>query len=370
MPKMNRIIVTAAGTGGHIYPLIAMISWLKKSAKKNKKNVEFIFIGSRENFERPIFDKLEIKQYYLNLSGLNRKNPIKMFKFIVKNKISENEIKKILIENKPKLIIGAGGYMTYPVVKVANKLNIKSFIHEQNHFPGLANKMSEKYATKVFLGFKEAEKYFKDKNKLVYSGNPIRPKKTNKSYAKEKRTSELRILSFGGSLGSRRINEVMLSAFEKLEKKYKVSLCLITGRNDYENILKLVNTLTLKNKNNLRVLSFSDEIYDLYEWSDIVVLRSGAISVEEIKLFNKPAIFVPFKKATENHQFYNANSLVKKNAAYMLLEKDFTVNNVLKLISDVTTNKSKLTEIRNNLKNIKTKNANEVIESYILSELE
>lgn len=347
--KNLKIILSAAGTGGHIYPLLS----IAHEIRKRKKDVEFLFIGSREEYEKPIFISQNIKYCHINIIGLNRKNPLKMFSFTYKYFNNLSKIKKIITDFNPSIVITTGGYITYPVVKIAKQNKIKTYIHEQNAFMGLANKKAASVADKIFISFDETRKQIKTNN-VILSGNPVREEFTS---LKKKRSSNFKVLVFGGSLGSKKINNITVGAINKI-KDSDIRFTLIAGTNDYENVKKMIKINSLTDKR-LKLIEYSNDIWNLMNEADLLICRSGASTVSEIICMRKVAIFVPFPFATNDHQFLNAKTLADKNAAVVIKESELTAFSLMKEIERIK--KHSFKELQKNIMEIPYRDAKKII---------
>ena len=310
-----KVIITAGGTGGHIYPAISIINKIKEL----EPNSEFIYIGTHDRMEKDIIPKYNIEYVGIEIYGLSRKNMLRNIKNISLIVKAYNKCKKIMKDFKPDVVIGVGGYVTYPVILAAHSLKIKTFIHEQNSIPGKSNKMLEPLVDKIGISFKESVSFFKDKNKLVYTGNPC---SENALEAKEIKKSEFGLKNYkklvlvvSGSLGSNVINEKMIDFLNNVsEKKYEV--LYVTGKSYYEEFNKN------KFSDNVHIVPFIENMSGLLKNVDVIISRAGASSISEILALNIPSIIIPSPYVANNHQYYNALSLKENNACIMIEEKD------------------------------------------------
>ena len=311
-----RIVVTAGGTMGHINPALAIIDEIKKQ----EKNVDILYIGTHNRMEKDIIPKKKIRYEAIEIYGFN-KNLWRDFKNIFNIKKAVKKCKKIFEKFKPNVVIGVGGYVTYPVLKAAHDMHIKIFIHEQNSIPGKANKMVAKYANTIGITFKESEKYFKTRGKIVYTGHPCgawalnvtSKNKESLGFTKEKKL----VTIVAGSLGSGSLNEKMRDFLKDVENKdYEV--CYITGKSYFDGFKKE------KFPNNVHLFPFMEELPGLLKISDLVISRAGAGSLSEILALAKPAIIIPSPNVANNHQYYNAKELASKNCVCLLEENNLT----------------------------------------------
>lgn len=347
-----RILISAGGTGGHIYPALAII----EGFKKYDKDLEVLYIGTKNRMEKDIVPKNGIPYYGIEIYGLS-KNIFKDIKDVFLIFKAKKEIKKKILEFKPDVVLGIGGYVTYPVLSVAKSLHIKTFIHEQNAIPGKTNKMISKYADIIGISFKESAKYFPNKN-VLYTGNPtgIRalntPKITKSSLGLN--DDKPLVVVVCGSLGSETVNNAMKGYLKTLENKdYQV--VYITGKNLYEEFIKI------KYPKNVKVLPYLDNLTGLLKETDVLVARAGASTIAEVLSLKVPTIFIPSPYVANNHQYYNAVSLKNDNLALMLEEKDLSIPNITKNIEDLLYNKDKQIKIKNNLNKVSTLDSIKII---------
>lgn len=347
-----RILISAGGTGGHIYPALAII----EGFKKYDKDLEVLYIGTKNRMEKDIVPKNGIPYYGIEIYGLS-KNIFKDIKDVFLIFKAKKEIKKKILEFKPDVVLGIGGYVTYPVLSVAKSLHIKTFIHEQNAIPGKTNKMISKYADIIGISFKESAKYFPNRN-VLYTGNPtgIRalntPKITKSSLGLN--DDKPLVVVVCGSLGSESVNNAMKGYLKTLENKdYQV--VYITGKNLYEEFIKI------KYPKNVKVLPYLDNLTGLLKETDVLVARAGASTIAEVLSLKVPTIFIPSPYVANNHQYYNAVSLKNDNLALMLEEKDLSIPNITKNIEDLLYNKDKQIKIKNNLNKVSTLDSTKII---------
>ena len=347
-----RILISAGGTGGHIYPALAII----EGFKKYDKDLEVLYIGTKNRMEKDIVPKNGIPYYGIEIYGLS-KNIFKDIKDVFLIFKAKKEIKKKILEFKPDVVLGIGGYVTYPVLSVAKSLHIKTFIHEQNAIPGKTNKMISKYADIIGISFKESAKYFPNRN-VLYTGNPtgIRalntPRITKSSLGLN--DDKPLVVVVCGSLGSETVNNAMKGYLKTLENKdYQV--VYITGKNLYEEFIKI------KYPKNVKVLPYLDNLTGLLKETDVLVARAGASTIAEVLSLKVPTIFIPSPYVANNHQYYNAVSLKNDNLALMLEEKDLSIPNITKNIEDLLYNKDKQIKIKNTPHKVSTLDSTKII---------
>ena len=347
-----KILISAGGTGGHIYPALSII----EGFKKYDKNLEVLYIGTKNRMEKDIVPKNGIPYYGIEIYGLS-KNIFKDIKDVFLILKAKKEIKKKILEFKPDVVLGIGGYVTYPVLSTAHKMHIKTFIHEQNAIPGKTNKMISKYADIIGVSFKESAKYFPNK-KVLYTGNPtgiraINTSKITKSSLGLKEDKPL-VVVVCGSLGSETVNKAMQGYLKTSEgKDYQV--VYITGKSLYEDFTKE------KYPSNVLVVPYLDNLSGLLKSTDVLVARAGASTIAEVLSLKVPTIFIPSPYVANNHQYYNALSLKEEGLAVMLEEKDLSTENITKNVNELIYNKEKQIKIKNNLSKISTLDSTKII---------
>jgi len=334
-----KVIMTGGGTGGHIYPAIAIADKLKEL----DKDTEVLFVGTERGLEKTIVPKNGYDIKFITVSGFNRKNLLKNFKTIKDLLKGSLQAKKIIKEFKPDVVIGTGGYVCGPVVREGHKYGAKTYIHEQNAYPGVTNKMLEQHVNKIFISFEEAGKYFKNADKLIMSGNPVRKNFYNADAkaAREKLSigeDDFVLLSFGGSQGAGKINAIMLEMLERFKDEENVQMIFATGKYYYEEMKKTLAERGLDARKNIRVIEYIDEMDTYLAAADAVISRSGALTVSEITVCGRASIMIPSPNVTGNHQYFNAKSVADKGGAMLIEEKDaeaeLVYKNILKLKED------------------------------------
>ena len=349
-----RVIVSAGGTGGHIYPALAIINKIKE---KNK-DAEILYIGTTTRMEKDIIPSHNIKYVGLDTYGLQRKISIDNIKTVVKFLKAIKKAKQIIKEFKPDIVIGCGGYVMAPVIYAAKKCGCKTLIHEQNSILGLSNKMMLKYTDTLCTSFKSMKT---DKTNLVFTGNPQGDSVYNLiPYSKRKfglTDDKKLVLIVMGSLGSKTVNEVLKGSLTKFNNNYEV--LIVTGKNYYDNFNNI------KRNSNVFVEPFIDNLNRLFPKTDLLITRAGATTISELIGTKTPSIFIPSPYVTENHQYKNAMDLVNNNAADIIEEKDLTVDKLIDKIDDLINDKNKLNEFKNNLEKMQVKDASEKIYNEI-----
>lgn len=319
-----KVLISCGGTGGHIYPGIAIADKIRKE----NPDAQILFVGTKTGMENQLVPAAGYEIKGIDARGFDRKKLTNNFKTVRDIITGSGEVGQIIDEFKPDIAIGTGGYVTGPVLLQAHRKGVRCCIHEQNAMPGVANRMVGVFADKIFISFEGAEKYFLHKKRVVLAGNPVRAE--FQSLDREKCRAELglseedrMILIFGGSLGARVINDEAIQLVHNLEKQERnVKVIFVTGNRYYDEIKAAANG----NGDDVlpdfvTLLSYAYNMPQLMCAADIVVCRSGAIAVSEMAACGRPGILIPSPNVTANHQYYNAKALADKGAAILLEEK-------------------------------------------------
>ncbi len=330
---MKRFIISGGGTGGHIFPAIAIADELKRRLP----DAEILFVGAKDRMEMQKVPQAGYPIEGLWISGLQRKLSWQNLLFPLKFISSLLKSRSIIKRFKPDAVIGTGGFASGAVVKVAGQMGIPTFIQEQNSYAGITNKMLAKNAHKICVAYDAMEQFF-PKEKIVKTGNPIRDGLLNIAQYRSEGLSYFHLdsqrktlLVLGGSLGARRINQLIeqqLPLFEQLG----VQVLWQCGKLYYEEYKKY-------NSEQVRVLAFIDRMELAYAAADVIISRAGASSVSELCVVGKPVIFIPSPNVAEDHQTKNARAIADKQAAILLRESELNeqfANTFGKLIADET----------------------------------
>lgn len=369
-----KVIIAAAGTGGHINPGIAIANKIKEKDSSS----EIMFIGTNRGLEKDLVPRAGYKLQTIDAHGINRKITLENIKNIAKTLKSIKATKKIIKEFKPDIVIGTGGYICGPVIYAAHKLEIPTMLHESNAFPGIAVKMFASKVNAVLVGFEDAIKRIPKAKKIILTGTPTKIKNLNLTESQKSQIkqalglkSELPlVLVVGGSQGAKSINDTLIDIIKN--KKINYQIIWAAGTNQYEIIKKelIESNINIDKIENIKVVPYIYNMEEIINAVDIVVSRSGAMTITEIARVGKPAIFIPFPFATENHQEYNARVLEKKGAAKIILNKDLNSENLQKEIQDIIVNKDKQIEMGNRAREIAIENIEEKIYNEIVKILQ
>lgn len=364
------VIIAAAQTGGHINPGIAIANKIKKE----NKNARIMFIGTTRGLENDLVPRAGYELKTISAYGINRKIDIKNIKNMFETLKGFREAKRIVKEFNPDIVIGTGGFICGPVLMAAKKYKIPTILHESNAFPGVAVKLLSKKVDTILLGFEDAKKRLPNAKNIVVTGTPTKIKKIKLSQEqKEKLLSELElkkdlpiVLVFGGSQGAKSINTTLIDIIKnKSNKNYQVIWA--SGPKQYETIKNSLKDLKIDiNKiNNVKILPYIYNMEEMMNLADIIISRSGAMTITEIAKAGKPAIFVPFPFATENHQEYNARVLENVGAAKIILDKDLNTDNLSKTLDSMLKDKNQLKKMGQNAEKVAINNVEDKIYAQI-----
>jgi UDP-N-acetylglucosamine--N-acetylmuramyl-(pentapeptide) pyrophosphoryl-undecaprenol N-acetylglucosamine transferase len=356
-----RIIIAGGGTGGHIFPAIAIANAIKKI----KPDTQFLFVGANGKMEMEKVPQAGYEIKGLDIAGFNRSSLIKNIGLPFKILKSFLQVSKIIKEFKPHAVVGVGGYSSFPVLRFAQSKKIPTFIHESNSFAGKSNIMLGRKATRIFTASENMKAFFPEA-KTILTGNPVRQSISHSEVSKRGslkflglQENKKTVLVVGGSLGAKSINEAINKNIDAFAKN-NLQLIWQTGKPYFETA-----TATVKGYDEIVMKDFITQMEYAYGAADVVISRSGAMAVAELCLVKKPVIFVPYPYAAEDHQMANAMALVNKNAALMVKDADAgndLVNTLLKLMAD----ENLQNELKNNISKLAVQNADEIIASQIL----
>jgi UDP-N-acetylglucosamine--N-acetylmuramyl-(pentapeptide) pyrophosphoryl-undecaprenol N-acetylglucosamine transferase len=331
-----KMIISGGGTGGHIFPAIAIAN----AVKEQLPDIDILFIGANGRMEMKRVPQAGFPIEGLDIYGLQRqinlKNIIENLKLPFRLYRSMNKAKKIIKDFRPDVVVGVGGYASGPTLKVAASMGIPTLIQEQNSYPGITNKMLAKKVNVICTAYENLERFF-PKEKIIKTGNPIRkdilnPVDKNEAYAHFELDKNKKIIAVvGGSLGSRTINESVCCFAEELSQR-QIQMIWQTGEYYYQHLDE-----KYKNLEGIKVMPFVQRMDYLYEVSDIVVSRAGALALSELCVVAKPCILVPSPNVSEDHQTKNASVLSNAGAAILIpdnLAKEQLKDALLGLVDD------------------------------------
>lgn len=366
-----RVLFAGGGTAGHINPAIAVAGYIRSK----QPDAEMYYIGRKGGMEERLVPAAGINFHGIEVSGFQRQLNWENIKYNI-NAASQlasasRNARRLLLDIKPDVVMGTGGYVSGPVLRQAAKLGIKCCIHEQNAFAGVANKMLAPKVDAVMLAMPDAEKYFKAKNKPIVTGNPVRESVINMTKQKARGILGMderpMILSFGGSLGARRINETVADVMAWHWKSGQIVHYHATGEYGIELMPKLLAEKGVDlNCENIHITEYIDNMDVMLAAADLVICRSGAITISELAVQGKPSVLIPSPNVAENHQYHNAMTLVSRGAAAIVEEKDLTGEKLTQTVSELITDKARLEKMSQNARKCAITDTNERIYRIIM----
>ncbi len=358
--KKLKFILSGGGTGGHIYPAIAIANELKSRFP----DAEFLFVGAKDKMEMQKVPQAGYRIKGLWIAGLQRRLTFDNALFPIKLISSLLKARKIIKEFKPDVVIGTGGFASGPLLQMANSAGIPTVIQEQNSFPGITNKLLSKKANAICVAYENLEQFF-PKEKMILTGNPVRQDLIDIASKREEAiqyfnldANKKTVLVLGGSLGSRRINQLIEKELDNFRAN-NVQVIWQCGKFYFEEYKHF------NDNKNVQVLSFIDKMDLVYAAADVIISRAGASSVSELCIVGKPVIFIPSPNVAEDHQTKNAKAIVDKKGAILIKESDLDsqFNTVFNnLLSDENLQK----ELSLNIKSLAKPNAtNEIVDEIV-----
>ena len=332
------VVIAGGGTGGHLFPGIAIAETLS-----TEFNANILFVGTERGIEFREVPKAGFALETIEVAGLKRVGGVQFVKSLFSVPKAFLQSLAIIRQFKPDAVIGVGGYASGPFVLVASLLGIPTAICEQNSVPGFTNKVLAKFVRRIFCAFQRAERYF-PKQKCVISGNPVRQAFFSDTVIERE---EGLIFTFGGSQGAQILNDVVPSALGILQSRgYQLSAVHQTGKSGVESVQKAYDDVSVR----ADVLSFIENMAEMYQRADLIICRAGATSCAEITALGVPSILIPFPYAADDHQTHNAMDLADSGAAVILRQNELTAESLAGIIERLLANKSERDEIAANAK--------------------
>jgi UDP-N-acetylglucosamine--N-acetylmuramyl-(pentapeptide) pyrophosphoryl-undecaprenol N-acetylglucosamine transferase len=352
--KHIKVIISGGGTGGHIFPALSIANEIKKRYPE----ADILFVGAKGRME---MEKIPANGYPIEglwISGINRKKMWKNIAFPFKLISSLWNAKGLIKKFKPDMVIGTGGFASGPILYAAQKNNIPTFIQEQNSYPGITNKLLAKKAQKIYTAYDGLDRFF-NPDKIVKTGNPIRKDFYDMSGDKTEALKHFdlkpgykTILSLGGSLGARPINDAIADILNQIRQN-NYQLIWQTGQNDYQKYKNLAD-------DKIKIVPFISDMKQAYSAADVIISRAGAGTISELAVVGKPVILVPSPYVAEDHQTKNAQALAKQKAAILLPEKKIKAE-LWPILNDLLNREEKAQELSQNIKKMALPNATEQI---------
>ena len=361
-----KVLLSGGGTGGHVYPAIAIANKIKEE----NPDAEILFVGTEKGIESEIVPKYGFELKTVTVQGFKRKIDFENVKRVFKLFKGLEQSRRIVKKFKPDVVIGTGGYVSGPVLFNASIRKVPAIIHEQNSFPGVTNKILAKMVTKVLTSFEDSHVRFPEetRSKLVLTGNPVRKEIliAKKSSSRRKlgiQEDKKIVLCYGGSGGSRKINDSMKLVIRNLVKD-DMAFIYATGKNFYEGFMEDISDLDLKPYQ--KVVPYLEDMATALAACDIVIGSAGAISLAEITALGKPSIIIPKAYTAENHQEYNAKSIESKGAGIAILEKNLTPETLNETVFKLLGDRETLIDMSNASKEIGKPEAIDIIYKEVM----
>ena len=361
-----KVIIAAAGTAGHINPGLAIANKIKEE----EKNSEIIFIGTQRGLENDLVPRAGYELKTIDAYGFSKEISIENLKKMYKTLKGFGEAKKIIKEFKPDIVIGTGGYICGATITAAHSLKIPTLLHESNAFPGKAIKMLAKKTNTILVSFKDAIPRIKNCKNIVFTGTPVKIRK--KDYKEEEKNriiygvdldiNKPTVLVFGGSQGAKKINDAVIEIIRnELNKDYQIILG--SGSKQFELIKEELERLGLNidKIKNVKILPYIYNMEEIMNAVDLIVARSGAMTITEISNLGKPSILIPLPNVSHNHQLYNAKALEEVGAAKIILNDEVDGRKLNEKINEIVLDKKTVKEMGENALKISAPNASEKI---------
>ena len=356
-----RLVVAGGGTGGHLFPGIAVAE--EFLARENGN--EALFIGSERGIEARILPRLGFSHAFISAAGIRGKSGLSRLKGLAMLFYSYSQARRLLRSFRPDRVLGVGGYASGPVVMAAKGMGLRCFIHEQNSIPGFTNKALGRISDRVFISLEEAERYF-PKEKVLLTGNPVRKEILSAILDRQseiRANGEFRLLVFGGSAGAHSINKRMIEALPFLDRfRERLVITHQTGEND----LNVVREAYQREGFRARATAFIDDMAGAYNDADLIICRAGATTVAEVTACGKSCIFIPYPYAVDDHQRRNAEALLKKGAGFMILDRELTGETLGTLVGELIRNPEMISVAARSAKSLAHPDAARVIVDEIM----
>lgn len=361
-----RVIIAAAGTAGHINPGLAIANKIKEEEKDSK----IIFIGTTRGLENDLVPRAGYELKTIDAYGLSKKISIENIKKMYKTLKGYGEARKIIKEFKPDIVIGTGGYICGATISTAHSLKIPTLLHESNAFPGKAVKMLANKTDTILVSFEDARSRIKNAKNIVYTGTPVKIRK--KEYGINEKNSIIKsaglnetkpiVLIFGGSQGAQKINDAILGILKnKLNKNYQIIWA--TGPKQYDRIKEILeeNNVYINHLENAKIVPYIYNMEEMMNVSDLIVARSGAMTITEISNLGKASILIPLPNVSGDHQLHNAKVLENIGAARIILNNELNYENLNSNIEEIILNKNTIETMSKNALKVSTSNAEDKI---------
>lgn len=358
-----RVLMTGGGTGGHVYPALAIASVIRQ----NDPSAEIAFVGTPKGMENKLVGAAGYKMYHVDVKGFRRSLSPRNLHAMYLALVSPQRAKKIIRTFKPDIVIGTGGYVSWPILVAAAKLGVPSAVHESNAVPGMTVRRLASYVDRVYINYPESADMLSNPKKALRVGCPLRIdfEAIDKRAAREKLgipQDAKMILSFGGSLGAEQVNFAMLDLMEDYVQHHpEVIHVHATGSIEWEIATGILKERKLDTKENIRFVEYIHDMPLQMAAADVVICRSGANTVSELALLKKAALFIPSPNVTDNQQYKNANAIAKQGGALLIEEKDIVRGKIQEMILPLLEDTAKQKEMGEKIHTFAVPDANQRI---------
>ncbi len=361
-----KIVLTGGCTGGHIYPALA----IGDKFRAEDPSGEVIYIAKGEDLERQIIPAHGYKLYEVDSTWLDRSNPVRLASTIRRTLNGRRDAIRLMKRFRPDAVISTGSFVSVPVVMAARKLGVPVYLHEQNGFPGVSNRLGARNAKKVFLGFESAREHFKNKDNIVYSGNPVRAEFGGRDSSADRKAlgipeGDFVIMVFGGSLGSETTNMIGESIAREYAGREGYTVIWGTGREYYDSICERLADEGF-DPPNVRVSAYINDMPAQLSACDLTISRSGALSVAEVTMAGRAAIFIPSPNVTADHQYYNAKAVADAGGAVIVREDADTADRVMEEVRSLDADRERLEAMKKASRSIAPVDATDIIYNTVV----
>lgn len=352
-----KIMLTGGGTGGHIYPALAIAEKLKKEYK----GVEIVYAGSKRGMEKDIVPRTGLQYLSIEAAPLNKKLKLSTLKAVALNIKGLFQANKILKRHKPDVVIGTGGYVAGSIVLIAALRGIPTAIHEQNAFPGLTNRILSRFVDKIMLSFDDAKSYFKYPDKIVFTGLPIMSAffTGSREASRQKlgyNAQDLVVLSVGGSNGALKLNQILLETYGGFREYENIKFVHVAGERYFKSIQKDIESQYYSLGENFKLMSYLKDMPTYLKAADLVISRAGASTINEIIASGTPSVIIPSPNVSNDHQAHNAKIMDRHGMGVVLRESDLNVELMTHIINDFYNDRAKLDIMRQNCEKLDLSN--------------
>lgn len=366
-----KVVFSGGGTGGHVNPALNIAA----AVQKQRPDAEISFVGTKRGIESTLVPKAGFPIDFVEVQGFRRKLDLKGLKQNCRAAyhavFSVHAAKKILRERKPDVVVGTGGYVSWPTVHAAAKLGIPCLIHEQNTYPGVTTRRLARDAAVICTSFEGSERYFtsEEQQRLLLTGNPIHVDTITRAEARQKlglSETELYVLSFGGSMGALRVNELCFDLMEQYSVPRGIRHDHAIGRVEFAKFSALARQKGLDKQGNLQIAEYFYDMPFRQAAADVVICRAGAMTLAELSVRGKAAIFIPSPHVAEDHQYKNARLLADAGAGLVFREEELTSSLLRETVDDLLVNSNKRKRIEESIKNFAMPDSADLIASEVI----